>query len=158
MTRRIAVAAATFAAGVLSAVHHHPDRPTLPAPATAAPDAPPRTSHPSRSRWRHPLTVPRQHHNPRARHGRRLLLTVTAYCATGNRNAAGDWPSLGTAAANAYPLGTRLRVASVGEVVVADRSAPGATDVDIYLGDGPACTTAAAAFGRQQLLVEELTR
>lgn len=79
--------------------------------------------------------------------------TVTAYCATGSRNAAGKWPTLGTAAANAYPLGTRLHVEGVGVVTVEDRSAPGATDVDIYLGDGPDCEAAAAAFGRRYLHV-----
>lgn len=82
-------------------------------------------------------------------------LTVTAYCYTGSRNAAGEWPTVGTAAANAYPLGTRLRVEGIGAVVVEDRSAPGATDVDIYMG-GPGCAARAAEFGRRVLRVEVL--
>lgn len=81
------------------------------------------------------------------------VLSVTAYCYTGSRNAAGHWPTASTAAANAYPLGTRLNVAGVGDVTVEDRSAPGATDVDIYLGDRPDCAAAAAEFGRRELLV-----
>lgn len=79
--------------------------------------------------------------------------TVTAYCDTGSRNAAGEWPTAGTAAANAYPLGTRLQVQGVGLVIVEDRSAPGTTDVDLYLGDRPDCLAAATEFGRQELLV-----
>lgn len=80
-------------------------------------------------------------------------LVVTAYCYTGSRNAAGKWPTAGTAAANAYPLGTRLEVQGVGLVVVEDRSAPGATDVDIYLGAQSDCQAVAAEFGRRELLV-----
>lgn len=88
--------------------------------------------------------------------GARQLLTVTGYCSTGSRNAAGDWPTVGTAAGNAWPLGTRLHVQTVGVVVVADRSAPGATDVDLFLGDGGGCAQRAANWGRRQLLVSEV--
>lgn len=97
------------------------------------------------------LRVSRQAHRRPVAH----TLTVTAYCYTGSRNAAGKWPTVGTAAANAYPLGTRLHVQGVGTVVVEDRSAPGATDVDLYLG-GPDCAARAAAFGRRALSVREL--
>lgn len=97
-------------------------------------------------------------HATRAEHRAPLVgrLTVTAYCSTGSRNAAGKWPSVGTAAGNAWPLGTRLHVAGVGDVVVEDRSAPGATDVDVFLGDDAGCEARAVAFGRRALLVREL--
>lgn len=88
--------------------------------------------------------------------GARQLLTVTGYCPTGSRNAAGQWPTVGTAAGNAWPLGTHLYVQSVGVVVVQDRSAPGATDVDLFLGDDAGCAQRAAAWGRRQLLVQEV--
>lgn len=98
-----------------------------------------------------PPTVSRDLRRPAL--GNRTLATVTAYCATGRRNAAGNWPTIGTAAGNAWPLGTRLHVATVGDVVIEDRSAPGSTDVDLYLGDGADCEVAAAEFGRRQLEV-----
>lgn len=104
----------------------------------------------------HPAVTPRS--APPARvtlTGARQLLTVTAYCWTGSRNAAGNWPTIGTAAANAYPLGTRLHVQGVGVVTVEDRSAPGATDVDLYIGDDSSCAARAAVWGRRQLLVGE---
>lgn len=75
------------------------------------------------------------------------------YCETGSRNAAGYWPTVGTAAANAYPLGTRLWVEGVGVVTVEDRSAPGATDVDVYGGSDAGCESRAVAFGRRYLRV-----
>lgn len=90
------------------------------------------------------------------RFGSRHLLTVTAYCYTGTRNAAGKWPAVGTAAANAFPLGTRLHVHGFGAVTVEDRSAPGATDVDLYLGSDPGCEQRAVAWGRRRLHVDVL--
>lgn len=81
------------------------------------------------------------------------VLTVTAYCPTGSRNAAGNWPTVGTAAGNAWPLGTRLHVAGVGDVVIEDRSAPNATDLDLFLGDDPGCEARALAWGRRLLMV-----
>ena len=84
------------------------------------------------------------------------LLTATAYCYTGSRNAAGDWPHAGTVAANGYPLGTRLLVRGYGVFTVEDRSAPGATELDIYMGDSPDCAARAAAFGRRLLHVSEV--
>lgn len=91
------------------------------------------------------------------RHGHRQpRLAVTAYCATGRRNAAGHWPTVGTVAGNAWPLGTRLRVESVGVVTVEDRSAAGATDVDLYLGSDAGCAARAVAWGRRYLRVGAL--
>lgn len=75
------------------------------------------------------------------------------YCYTGSRNAAGNWPTVGTAAGNAWPLGTRLEVEGVGVVTVEDRSAPGSTDVDLYGGDDAGCASRAAAWGRRSLRV-----
>src|SRR5204862_4209660 len=85
------------------------------------------------------------------------LASVTGYCATGNRNAAGNWPTIGTAAGNAWPLGTHLYVDTIGTVVIEDRSAPGATDVDLYMGAGANCLTAATNFGRRTLRIHLLT-
>lgn len=79
------------------------------------------------------------------------ILEVTCYLATGNRTASGPWPRVGHAAANAYPFGTHLRVAGR-TVTVVDRSAPGATDVDIFMTDRAACEE----FGRQHLPVRRL--
>lgn len=90
------------------------------------------------------------------RYGARQLLTITAYCYTGTRNAAGKWPTVGTAAGNAWPLGTRLDIQDVGVVVIEDRSAPGATDVDLYLGGDTGCEQRAVAWGRRQLYVREV--
>ena len=78
------------------------------------------------------------------------------YCATGSRNAAGNWPRIGTAAANGYPLGTRLYVHGYGPVVVEDRSAPGATQLDLYGGSDAGCEARAVAFGRRLLPVTEV--
>jgi 3D (Asp-Asp-Asp) domain-containing protein len=83
------------------------------------------------------------------------LLQITGYCYTGSRNAAGNWPTVGTAAANAYPLGTRLHVESYGTVTVEDRSAVGSTDVDLYLGSDSGCQSRAIAWGRRLLHVTE---
>lgn len=110
---------------------------------------------------RSPRREARSSHERASRSDVRVLrkgqrLDITAYCWTGSRNAAGDWPTVGTAAANGYPLGTHLLIGGIGEVVVADRSAPGATDVDVYLGRGPACEQRARAFGRQLRTVEVL--
>lgn len=153
---RLAVALATIAGAVTGAAVPTPDRPAPPQLHSATASAASRLSeHPSRGVRRIPLTVRR---HTRTSHRRWTPRTVTAYCATGYRNAAGNWPTTGTAAGNAWPLGTRLVVRSVGPVVVEDRSAPGATDVDIYLGDDAGCAARASRFGRRQLLVAEVSR
>jgi 3D (Asp-Asp-Asp) domain-containing protein len=81
------------------------------------------------------------------------VVDVTMYCYTGSRNAAGNWPTVGTAAGNAWPLGTHLHVEGVGVVVIEDRSAPGATGVDLYGGSDAGCEARAAAWGRRYLNV-----
>lgn len=83
-------------------------------------------------------------------------LTITAYCATGNRTASGAWPQLGDAATldRTIPFGTRLLVA--GRLyVVRDRIGYG-SDIDLYYGASPTCTAAADRWGRRQLLVREV--
>ena len=55
------------------------------------------------------------------------------------------------AASNRYPFGTRLRVESVGVVVVQDRIGHG-SDLDLFYASRSACLR----FGRQQLQVEVL--
>lgn len=94
-----------------------------------------------------PAPAVQPHRASRSAH-RVPLLEVTCYLATGNRTASGAWPRIGHAAANAYPLGTHLRVAGR-LVTVTDRSAPGATDVDLFMTDRAACIR----FGRQHLPV-----
>lgn len=78
---------------------------------------------------------------------------VTAYCLTGVM-ANGERVFDGAVAANRWPLGTRLRVVELGRTfTVADRSAPGATDVDVAM---PGRCGEARRFGRQHLTVEVL--
>lgn len=79
------------------------------------------------------------------------ILSVTAYCPTGNRTASGEWPHAGGAASNLYPLGTRLAVDDLGTYIVNDRVGWG-TDVDLFF-DGPNCEARALAFGRRHLRV-----
>ena len=76
-------------------------------------------------------------------------LEVTCY-SSGTLTASGKHVALGMAAANAYRFGTRLNIEGVGEVTVEDRSAPGATDVDIYNPSESYCRQ----FGRRHLRVE----
>lgn len=83
---------------------------------------------------------------PPHRHGR--VLSVTAYCATGNRTASGLWPREGMAAGNAWPFGTRLHVEGVGVVTVQDRYGWG-TELDLFMDS----CAAARRFGRQHLRV-----
>jgi 3D (Asp-Asp-Asp) domain-containing protein len=169
---RLAAALLLFGAGLTGATTTtYDDSPAVtvgPSPSVRHRHAPFGTSRSMRrlSLPRHPRDLPgkaRSHRRliPSVRShvlpvGARQLLTVTAYCATGSRNAAGRWPTVGTAAGNAWPLGTRLYVQSVGVVVVEDRSAPGATDVDVYLGSDAGCEQRAAAWGRRQLHVQEV--
>lgn len=83
-------------------------------------------------------------------------MDVTAYCATGDRNAAGLWPRIGDVAVldRSIPFGTRLRIAGR-TFTVRDWIGHG-SQVDIYMGAGAACEVAANRWGRQRLLVEEV--
>lgn len=79
------------------------------------------------------------------------LLDVTAYCWTGSRTASGQWPRVGIAAGNIWPIGTVLDVQGVGQVVIEDRIGHG-SQLDIHMGrDG--CDARADQFGRRQLRV-----
>jgi hypothetical protein len=124
----------------LAVYAHRDDAPTgQPSPAlvvqTSAPTVPPARPAPttaSRSRTlqegsgsptrgavrREP---PRATGSPRP-HLRRgwVRVNATAYCATGNRMANGHWPHPGAAAANRWPLGTRLLIREM-EVAVLRR-------------------------------------
>lgn len=170
---RLATALVLFASGLTAGVaSDHHDVPTVATKTQTSGKHRREVRRASRSMRRLPLPLreghqpfggrkarPRREGNPTRSHvlpGARQLLTVTAYCSTGSRNAAGEWPTVGTVAGNAWPLGTRLRVQTVGVVVVEDRSAPGATDVDVYLGDGADCEQRAAQWGRRQLYVSEV--
>ena len=86
--------------------------------------------------------------------GRSLgVLDITAYCWTGNRNAAGSWPQQGEVAtlSRRIPFGTRIRIAGIGVFVVRDRIGH-SSDVDIYMGR-EGCHSRAIAFGRRRLEV-----
>lgn len=77
-------------------------------------------------------------------------LEVTAYCLSGVM-ADGQQVHAGAAASDLYPLGTHLEVSGFGEVTVEDRSAPGATDLDLWM---PSCA-AARQWGRRRVSVTE---
>lgn len=148
---------AALVAGSVVALHDTPQRPAV----NVAPSLPD-SSFPqeaSRGVRRVPLEGQKKRRvkreRPQHRQPNGTVLVVTEYCYTGSRNAAGKWPTVGTAAANAYPLGTRLYVEGVGVVVVEDRSAPGATDVDLYGGSDAGCEARAVAWGRRYLEVRE---
>ena len=67
---------------------------------------------------------------------------VTAYAATGNACANGNYPSVGTTIAhNSLPFGTRVYIEGVGERVVEDRGPAylGEEWCDLYLGDTASC-------------------
>lgn len=67
---------------------------------------------------------------------------VTAYAATGNACANGNYPSIGTTIAhNSLPFGTRVYIEGVGERVVEDRGPAYLGDewCDLYLGDTGSC-------------------
>lgn len=81
--------------------------------------------------------------------GRPRHLQCSCYLATGRRTASGVWPEPGMAASNLFRFGTRLRVQGFGIVTVTDRSAPGATDVDLFFTSRSACLK----FGRRTLRV-----
>ncbi len=82
-----------------------------------------------------------------------VTLDSTAYCETGTM-ADGQRTHVGAAAADGYAFGTRLLITSGPEagsvVVIEDRSAPGATDLDIWM---PSCA-AAIDYGRRVIKVE----
>jgi 3D (Asp-Asp-Asp) domain-containing protein len=146
---RLALALLTFTAAACAV---HDDRPTLSVTAARGYELPPRAPHSSRLHRRTPRPAPTP-----PQHGPRHLLSVTAYCATGNRTASGAWPQLGMAAGNRWPFGTRLHVEHVGDVVITDRIGWG-SELDLYFGADAGCEQRAARFGRRQLTVTEVTK
>ena len=105
----------------------------------------------SRSMSRRPLVGPSAAATPET--SRRM--SVTAYCATGNRTASGVWPSVGMAATldRNIKFGTKLKVPGFGVVTVTDRIGHG-SQLDLFLGAGAACEREAREWGRRSLLVE----
>ena len=66
--------------------------------------------------------------------------TLTAYEATGNCCANGNYPSVGyTVACNTIPLGTTIYIEGYGTYVVEDTGGMGGGTIDIYMGDPAAC-------------------
>lgn len=129
--------------GLLGSVPSHTVPIPLAAPTPHVTASPVVTVQPRASRSRTATTAP----------ATTRLMEVTMYCETGNRTASGRWPARGMAAANAYSFGTRLSVPGWGVVTVEDRSAPGATDVDLFGGNDPGCETRAIQWGRRHLAV-----
>lgn len=171
MARAFMALTVAVAGVVVAATHHDPKRPAQTRTTTAASGPvmplrvrasrgearkllPARSTPHSRVKARHhAATVVVPHDLP----GRQQLLDVTAYCATGNRTASGAWPQIGMAATldRSIPVGTTLHIAGYGDVTVTDRIGWG-SDVDLYLGAGPACERAASRWGRRRLLVTEV--
>lgn len=119
-------------------------------PTTSAASTAARVTHPMTA-TAHPRVLSGRRVHPRSPHPT-VLLDTTAYCWTGSRTASGVWPVVGMAASNLYRFGQRLRVPGIGVVTVTDRSAPGATDLDIYMGN-EGCEQRAITFGRRALEV-----
>ncbi|MCW2545401.1 MAG: hypothetical protein JWM40_2953 [Frankiales bacterium] len=137
--------------------HHRPPAPVPPTVATSTPQtsSPPTTPRATPTRASRSRAPERARSRSRRNTGTGSLLDVTAYCWTGNRTASGSWPRIGMAAGNRWPLGTRLHVSGLGQVVVTDRIGHG-SDLDIYLGhDG--CDQRARAFGRRHLRVQVMS-
>ena len=83
----------------------------------------------------------------------KALGTFTVTCHTGSgRTASGrpDGPGLVSVDTDVFPIGTKLRVESVGVVTAADRGAAvDGRSLDVWAASTAACTQ----FGRQQLQV-----
>lgn len=80
-----------------------------------------------------------------------VVQEVTAYCLNGVM-ADGEHVHSGAAASDLYPLGTHLEVSGFGEVTIEDRTAPGATDVDLWM----ASCWQARQWGRRWIDIERL--
>lgn len=162
---RLAVAL-TLIAGSITAVLHGDDKP--PARPLSDASAPEHIlvarDRASRDETRPPLRPSKRFRNPakatprpvsdHVRRGRpagvaALNADVTAYCATGSRNAAGRWPQLGDVAVRdrSIPFGTHVLIDGR-NFVVEDWIGSG-SDFDLYFGAGPDCERRALAFGRR---------
>ena len=77
---------------------------------------------------------------------------ITAYAATGNPCANGNYPTVGkTIACNSLPMGTKVYIEGIGERIVEDRGASWHVDnwIDLYLGETQTCIN----WGKQELNV-----
>ncbi len=77
-----------------------------------------------------------------------MIFTATAYTWTGNRTAAGTWPSRGTVAVDprVIPLGTELYIEGYGPAIAADTgSAIKGNRIDLYMESEDECW----AWGRR---------
>lgn len=82
---------------------------------------------------------------------------ITAYAATGNPCANGNYPTVGkTIACNSLPMGTKVYIEGVGERIVEDRGASWHANnwIDLYLGETQTCID----WGKQSLDVYILKR
>lgn len=78
-----------------------------------------------------------------------IRLVSTAYCLRGTM-ANGEQVHAGAAASNHFPLGTRVTVLDTGaSYIIKDRSAPGATGLDIWMSS----CEAARNYGRRSVTV-----
>lgn len=133
------------------------DAPTTTAPTTTVTTAPPttattqpRVTAPPRPASTQPpprASVPAPTASAAGHSGTRLV--STAYCLRGTM-ANGEQVHAGAAASNHFPLGTRVTVLDTGaSYIIKDRSAPGATGLDIWMSS----CEAARNYGRRSVTV-----
>lgn len=78
------------------------------------------------------------------------IYELTAYAATGNPCANGNYPTCGyTVASNSIPMGNRIYIEGYGEYVVEDCGAMPDNVIDVYMGDYDTCIQ----FGRRSAKV-----
>lgn len=78
------------------------------------------------------------------------IYELTAYAATGNPCANGNYPTCGyTVASNSIPMGSRIYIEGYGEYVVEDCGAMPDNVIDVYMGDYDTCIQ----FGRRSAKV-----
>lgn len=78
------------------------------------------------------------------------IYELTAYDATGNPCANGNYPTCGyTVASNSIPMGSRIYIEGYGEYVVEDCGAMSDNVIDVYMGDYDTCIQ----FGRRSAKV-----
>lgn len=78
------------------------------------------------------------------------IYELTAYAATGNPCANGNYPTCGyTVASNSIPMGSRIYIEGYGEYVVEDCGAMHDNVIDVYMGDYDTCIQ----FGRRSAKV-----
>ena len=158
MTRLAAAVLLTVTTGVTVVLSHK-----RPAPVSSATLAPviPFPDRASRSDVRRPLPgvekprrrAPVRRPGPHSTPGSGALADVTAYCATGSRNAAGRWPQLGDVAVldRSIPFGTRVLID--GNAYTVEDWIGSGSSWDLFFGSDAGCEQRALNFGRQHLRV-----